>query len=211
MNEPSTILIIDDEQSMRDSCSLVLTKDGHCVATAENGMTGLEKIKLSNPDLVLVDIKMPGINGMEVLDKVREIDPTIVAIVITGYANMESAIDAFKRGAYDFLPKPFTPNELRIIIERGLERRRLILRSITLENQKEKMRDFFITMVSHQLQSPLATVQQSLEVILTGIVGNVEEKQKKLLTRAKELIDDLLKLIKEWLDLTKNEVQKKCR
>ncbi|UCH93216.1 MAG: response regulator [Candidatus Aminicenantes bacterium] len=205
MKEPSSILVIDDEESMRDSCSQVLTKEGHRVEAAENGMIGLEKIKTLKPDLVLVDLKMPGISGMEVLEKINQIDPTIVAIVITGYANLESASNAFKRGAYDFLPKPFTPDELCIIIKRGLERRRLILKSMALEQEKESMRKFFITMVSHQLRSPLATVQQNLEVILGGIVGEVPEKQEKLLKRARELISSLLTLIKDWLDLSKIE------
>lgn len=208
MKDISRILVIDDEESMRDSCSQVLSKDGHRVDTAENGMVGLEKIKTFKPDLVLVDLKMPGIGGMEVLEKVNVIDPTIVAVVITGYANLESAIHAFKRGAYDFLPKPFTPDELRIIIKRGLERRKLILKSIALEQEKESMRKFFITMVSHQLRSPLATVQQNLEIILDGIVGDVPEKQEKLLRRARESISSLLTLIKDWLDLSKIETGK---
>ncbi|MGD2086916.1 MAG: response regulator [Candidatus Aminicenantes bacterium] len=205
MKEPATVLVIDDEESMRDSCSQVLIKDGHHVETAENGTIGLDKIKTSTPDLVLVDLKMPGISGMEVLEAIKLIDPTIVAIVITGYANLESAINAFKRGAYDFLPKPFTPDELRIIIKRGLERRRLLLKSIALEQEKERMRKFFITMVSHQLRSPLATAQQNLELILGGIVGEVPEKQEKLLIRARELISSLLTLIKDWLDFSKIE------
>jgi two-component system sensor histidine kinase/response regulator len=208
MKDISSILVIDDEESMRDSCSQVLSKDGHRVDTAENGMVGLEKTKTFKPDLVLVDLKMPGINGMEVLEKLNVIDPTIVAVVITGYANLESAIHAFKRGAYDFLPKPFTPDELRIIIKRGLERRNLILKSIALEQEKESMRKFFITMVSHQLRSPLATVQQNLEIILDGIVGDVPEKQEKLLRRARESISSLLTLIKDWLDLSKIETGK---
>lgn len=205
MKEKSTILVIDDEEFMRDSCSQVLKKDGHQVETAENGTIGLEKIRALTPDLVLVDLKMPGISGLEVLEKISVIDSTIVAIVITGFANLESAINAFKRGAYDFLPKPFTPDELRIIIKRGLERRRLILKSITLEQEKESMRKFFITMVSHQLRSPLAAAQQNLEVILAGIAGDVPEKQEKLLRRAKELLGSLLTLIKDWLDLAKIE------
>lgn len=205
MKEPSRILVIDDEESMRDSCSQVLVKEGHRVEAVENGMIGLERIQTLKPDLVLVDLKMPGISGMEVLEKVKEVDPTIVAVVITGYANLESAINSFKRGAYDFLPKPFTPDELRIIIKRGLERRRLVLKSIALELEKERMRKFFITMVSHQLRSPLAAVQQNLEVILGGIVGEVPEKQEKLLRRAKELLSSLLTLTKDWLDLSKIE------
>jgi two-component system sensor histidine kinase/response regulator len=119
------VLVIDDEESMRDSCSQILAKDGYQPETAENGTVGLDKVQDLNPDLVLIDLKMPGISGLEVLDKVREYDPSIISIVITGYATIESAVEAMKKGAYDFLPKPFTPDQLRIIIKRGLERRRL--------------------------------------------------------------------------------------
>jgi signal transduction histidine kinase len=208
MKDIALILIIDDEEAMRMSCSQVLIKDGHRVETAENGRIGLEKINNLRPDLVLVDLKMPGIGGFEVLEKITEIDPAIIAVVITGYANLESAIQAFKSGAYDFLPKPFTPDELRIIINRGLEKRRLIMEARALEQEKEKMKKFFITMVSHQLRSPLATVQQHLENILAGIAGEVDEKQRKMLLTARNMTNDLLTLIKEWLNLSKMEAGK---
>ncbi|MCK4311863.1 MAG: response regulator, partial [Candidatus Cloacimonetes bacterium] len=85
------ILIIDDEQYICDSCSQVFVKDGYQVDTANNGITGLHKIREIKPDLVLVDLKMPGMSGMEVLEEIKKIDPTIVSIVITGYATIESA------------------------------------------------------------------------------------------------------------------------
>ena len=205
MADNITILVIDDEESMRDSCRQVLTKEGYRVEVAEEGMLGLEKLQALKPDLALVDLKMPGISGMDVLEKIKDIDPTIIAVVITGYATLESAIESMKRGAYDFLPKPFTPDELRIIIKRGLERRKLVLESIALQQEKEKMRKFFITMVSHQLRSPLATVQQNLELILGHMLGKVPEKQEKLLIRMRERINSLLTLINNWLDLSKIE------
>ncbi|GAH46417.1 unnamed protein product, partial [marine sediment metagenome] len=113
------ILVVDDEESMRDACSKILKKDGFLADTAKDGSAGLEKIEKNKPDLVLVDLKMPGISGMEVLEKIKEIDPNIISVVITGYSTVESAVEAMKKGAYDFLPKPFSPEELRIIIRRG--------------------------------------------------------------------------------------------
>ncbi|NOR54101.1 MAG: response regulator, partial [Candidatus Aminicenantes bacterium] len=133
LEKKSVILVIDDEESMRDSCSQALEKDGFLTYTAEDGSVGLEKIKQAKPDLVLIDLKMPGINGLVVLEKAKEIDSNIIAVVITGYATIESAVEAMKKGAYDFLPKPFTPEELRIIIRRGLERRKLILETESLQ------------------------------------------------------------------------------
>jgi len=197
------ILVVDDEESMRDACSKILKKDGFLADTAKDGSAGLEKIEKNKPDLVLVDLKMPGISGMEVLEKIKEIDPNIISVVITGYSTVESAVEAMKKGAYDFLPKPFTPEELRIIISRGLERRKLILETESLRKEKKLIEDNFITMVSHQLRSPLVAIQQFFEVILGGMVGEVQEKQKEMITRSRDRMDGLLKLIDDWLDVAR--------
>ncbi|MFC1652969.1 response regulator, partial [Planctomycetota bacterium] len=202
------ILVIDDEESMRDSCCQVLTQSGYRVETAEDGDTGLRKVRQIKPDLVLVDLKMPGINGMELLEKIEDIDPEIVSVVITGYATIESAVEAMKRNAYDFLPKPFTPDQLRIVIRRGLERRRLTLAFARLQREKEIMRENFVTLASHQLRSPLASAKQYLTVILVGFAGDVAGKQKQMMEKASEYIDDLLQLINDWLDMSHIEAGK---
>lgn len=195
--------MIDDEESMRDSCSQILTKDGFQTETAEDGATGLEKIKEIKPELVLVDLKMPGISGMEVLDRIAEIDPNIISVVITGYATVESAVEAMKIGAYDFLPKPFTPDQLRLIIRRGLEKRKLILETESLRREKKLMEENFITMVSHQLRSPLVAIMQYYEVILGGMVGDIPEKQKDIIQKSKARLEGLLNLITDWLDVAR--------
>jgi len=199
----SVILVIDDEESMRDSCSQALTRGGFRAETAEDGSIGLEKVKETKPDLVLIDLKMPGISGMDVLEKIKEIDPNIISVVITGYSTVESAVEAMKKGAYDFLPKPFTPEELRIIISRGLERRKLILETESLRKEKKLIEENFITMVTHQLRSPLVAIQQFFEVILGGMVGEVQEKQKEMITRSRNRLEGLLNLINDWLDVAR--------
>lgn len=203
MAKKEKILIIDDEEVMRDGCTQILSKEGYLVETAENGTIGLEKIKESKPDAALIDLKMPGISGMEVLEKMSEIDPHVVPIVITGYATVESAVEAMKSGAFDFLPKPFTPDELRIIIRRGLEKRNLIKETERLREEKKKIEENFITMVTHQLRSPLATVQQYFEVILGGITGEVVPKQKEMIERSSNKIKGLLELINDWLNMAR--------
>jgi len=197
------ILVVDDEESMRDSCSKILKKDGFLADTAKDGSAGLEKIEKNKPDLVLIDLKMPGISGMEVLEKIKEIDPNIIPVVITGYSTVESAVEAMKRGAYDFLPKPFSPEELRIIIRRGLERRKLILETESLQKEKKLIEENFITMVSHQLRSPLVAIQQYFEVILAGMVGEVQEKPKEMILRSRSRLEGLLNLINDWLDVAR--------
>ncbi len=204
MNEKKpSILVIDDEESMRDSCTQILIKSGFQALTAEDGAAGLEKLKELKPEIALIDLKMPGISGFEVLQKLSEIDPHIIPIVITGYATVDSAVEAMKKGAYDFLPKPFTPEELRIIIRRALERRKLMLEAESLRREKKLMEEHFITMVSHQLRSPLVAIQQYFEVILAGMAGPVEEKTKEMIGRARERLDGLLRLINDWLDLSR--------
>jgi two-component system phosphate regulon sensor histidine kinase PhoR len=140
MPDQVNILVIDDEQIMREGCSRILCKDGWAVLTAENGKHGLDQIQ-ANPekiDLVLLDLMMPGISGMEVLDHVRTIDPNLLVIVITGYATVESAVEAMKKGAYDFIPKPFTPDQLRIVVRRALERRLLQKEADFLRRERER-------------------------------------------------------------------------
>jgi PAS domain S-box-containing protein len=140
MPDPVNILVIDDEQIMRDGCSRILSKDGWNVISAENGQKGLDEIQASpdKVDLVLLDLMMPGMSGMEVLDRVRTVDPNLLVIVITGYATVESAVEAMKKGAYDFVPKPFTPDQLRIIVRRALERNALQKEAEFLRKEREK-------------------------------------------------------------------------
>jgi len=204
MAKETSILIIDDEESLCDSCSQVYVKDGYSVDIARDGVTGLEKVKVLNPDLVLVDLKMPGMSGMEVLEEIKKINPEIVSVVITGYATVDSAVEAMKKGAYDFLPKPFTPDELRVITKRALEKRETLIEVHRLH----KMREGFISMVSHQLRTPLVAVQEYFEVILGGMAGEVTEEQREMLKRSKTRIDELLRLIKDWLNLSKIESNK---
>jgi len=198
-----SIVVIDDEESMRDSCRMILEKDGFLTETAENGNSGLAKVEKIRPDLVLIDLKMPGISGLEVLEKIKKIDSNIIPIVITGYATIESAVNAMKKGAYDFLPKPFTPQELRLIIKRGLDRIELFREAESLRKEKKLIEENFITMVSHQLRSPLVVIAQYFEVILGGITGEVVPQQKDMLVKARARLNSLLELINDWLDIAR--------
>jgi two-component system sensor histidine kinase/response regulator len=193
------ILIIDDEEIVLDSCSMLLSGKGYQVLIASRGTEGLKLIETEHPDLVFVDLKMPGISGFEVLERAREIDPNIVTIVITGFATVDSAVEAMKNGAYDFLPKPFTPDEFRLILQRGLDRRKLILETIRLKKEKDLLRDQFAAIVSHELKSPLGAVQQNLYVLEAELADTLNPDQNERLQRMKTKIDDLIQLIHTWL------------
>ncbi len=199
MESKPRILIIDDEEIVRDSCEQILAGGNYEIATAADGRAGLRLVEEFRPDLIFVDLKMPGISGFEVLEKVSVLDSTIVMVVITGFATVSSAVDAMKKGAYDFLPKPFTPDEFRLIARRSLEKRRLTLETIALRREKEMLREHFAHIVSHELKSPLNAVQQNLFALEFELADKLEENQKDKLARTKSRIGDLIKLINSWL------------
>lgn len=193
------ILIIDDEEVILDSCRQILRKDNYQLSTVSNGELGLKVLIEFKPDLVFVDLKMPGLSGFEVLKKIRDIDPNIISIVITGFSTVNSAVDAMKNGAYDFLPKPFTPEEFRIITSRGLDRRKLVLETISLKREKEMLKEHFAAVVSHELKSPLGVVQQNLYLLEDELSQILNQNQKERIERMKSKINDLINIIHTWL------------
>ncbi|MBD3348590.1 MAG: response regulator [Candidatus Eisenbacteria bacterium] len=198
-----TVLVVDDEEAIRDSCRQVLTKAGFDCHSAVDGIEGLHVAHQVEPDVILLDLMMPGIDGLSVLTKVLETHPNTVCIVITGYATIESAVDAMKKGAFDFLPKPFTPEELRLIVTRGLEQRRLLQETAELRAEKERMKQYFITIVAHELRSPLLLVKQYLDLIVGGKMGTIDDTAKEMLEGAHGTLTGLLDIIADWLELSR--------
>lgn len=203
MTDQHTVLIVDDEEAIRDSCRQVLSKSGYECHTAVDGIEGLHLANQVTPDVVLLDLKMPGIDGLEVLDQVLKTRADTVCIVITGYATIESAVDAMKRGAFDFLPKPFTPEELRLIVARGLEQRMLLRETAALREEKERMKQYFITIVAHELRSPLLLIKQYLDLIVGGKMGSIDDTAREMLEGAHGTLTGLLNIIADWLELAR--------
>jgi two-component system, sensor histidine kinase and response regulator len=200
-----TIFVIDDDRIIRLSCEQLLKKAGYTVESFDHGQKGIERLKEVRPPLLIVDIKMPGLDGFEVIRRVREIDNTIVIVVITGHATIETAVDAMKMGAYDFLPKPFTPSELCLIIERGFERWRLTRETRMLRREKEEVQRKFVTLVSHQLKTPLAAVKQYLDILLDTHRDKFPENTAEWISRSQIRIAEMLGLIQDWLLLARIE------
>lgn len=208
MPPESKILVIDDEEVVLDSCSEVLAGADCEVLTASNGADGLQRIEGTPPDLIFVDLKMPGLSGLEVLERIRARFPLMVVIVITGYATVSSAVEAMKKGAFDFLPKPFTPEEIRLIARRGLEHSRLVQQTIALRREKEMLRENFAAIVSHELKSPLSALQQNLFVLLSELEDRLSTGQREQFERLQVRLDDLVKLIHSWLRILSVDIQK---
>ncbi|RPJ82272.1 MAG: response regulator, partial [Deltaproteobacteria bacterium] len=130
------ILVIDDEKRIRDVTYRMLTQEGFEVAVAENGEAGMKMIEQNHFDIILLDLMMPGISGLEVLPYLKSNHPYSVVIVITGYATLEHSIEAMKKGAFDFIPKPFEPKDLRIVIAKAVE---FISTLQDIANEKSRM------------------------------------------------------------------------
>jgi len=132
------VLVIDDEDGIRFACQRILNRMGFKTFSANRGLAGLEIIRKEMISIVLLDLKMPGMDGLEVLQHIRAEDPSILVIIITGFATIETAIEAMKKGAYDFIPKPFEPEHLRMVVERAREKLVLTMETEMLEAQRRK-------------------------------------------------------------------------
>jgi len=130
-----SILVVDDKDSMRTMLSQTLGEDGYVVDAVEDGKKALDMARLKNYDLVLTDLKMPNMDGLEVLSNLKDIDQDMAVIIMTAYGTVESAVSAMKQGAFDFITKPFDPDHLSMLIERALENRRLIAENSLLREE----------------------------------------------------------------------------
>ncbi len=215
MEGPARILIVDDEVGMREGCRRALISHGFQVVTAEHGVEGLRRLREGSFDLVLLDAMMPGMSGVEVLRSVQEYDPDVVCIMITGYATVDLAAQTMKQGAQEFLPKPFTSDDLLTVVHRGMEERarRLALRaekrreeeSQQLERTRREqakldaLESRFMLVLVHELRNPAGVIKNYLQMMRAGYVEEAEwgECLEKVDLRAGQLLsmlDDLLEL-----------------
>lgn len=212
MGEDVGILVIDDERGIREGCRRALAPLGYRVEASDTGAAGLRMLQEGSYDLVLLDLMMPGMSGIEALGRIREIDPDIVVIIITGYATVESAIKTIKKGAYDFISKPFTADDLILVVNQGLEHRQLSRENRRLRNIEEEARELgrakaelekldamksrFMLTVAHELRAPIAAIQGYLGLILDGYAGDdSQEMVESAHRRCGELLDSLRDLL----------------
>lgn len=201
----SHVFVIDDDEVMLLSCRRILEKEGYDVETFASPLAGIERVRSERPELVLVDLKMPEISGMEVIQRIRAIDPGIVIAVVTGYATIATAVEAMGRGAHDFVPKPFTPDELRLAVKRAAERRRLIEEAEHHRREREAAERRVVTFVSHQLKSPVAAAKQCLDVLLFTSRAELPAAGLEWIGRAQVRLQEMITMIDDWLTLARLE------
>ena len=316
------ILVVDDEKVIRGGCREVLTQEGYEVLLAESGEQGLKMIEKEHFDIILLDLMMPGLSGFDVLSHVKRLHPDTSIIVITGYATIENSIEAMKNGAFDFIPKPFSPEQLRVVVSKAIEhtgalkdiaseksrmhvlvdllsngvmvndaekklvlanpafmkimgfqgediigepytvlvkneqlqemienalsmtadastelpreldiegngadkkaiyvarcrpfRDRIgrnlgtitVLNDITYLKEINQLKSDFVSMVAHEIKSPMSSVLAQIKVVQDELAGSVTLKQKEILGRVSEKIDGLVTLSSELLNLAKKE------
>lgn len=317
-----SILVIDDEERVREGCRKVLTREGYEVTIAESGEVGLKMIERRHYDIILLDLMMPSLSGFDVLAHVKALHPDTVIIVISGYATVENSIEAMKRGAFDFIPKPFSPEQLRVLTKKAIEYTRAmqdiadeksrmrvlinrltdgvmatdsqkrvvlanpaflrmtgcrevravgrevgevipvaqieklidralaisedeivelaeeisceaeagqtgpifnarcipyidragrnvgtitVLHDITALKRMDQIKSEFVSMVSHEIRSPLNSVLAQMQIVMEGLAGEVTARQQEILSRASEKVKSLVSLSSELLDLARIE------
>jgi len=181
----ANILIIDDERVIQEGCKRILSGSGYLVETAGDGERALEMVSRESFDVILLDLKLPGSGGMEVLSLLKEKDPEAIIIMITGYPSIEGAVEAIKLGAYDYLPKPFSPDQLRLTVKRAVERKRLLLENEYLHRElKAKCDSDTIIGKSKPMQKIYEIVRKVAPTDSTVLLYGESGTGKELIARA---------------------------
>ncbi len=179
-NEDIGILVVDDEAAVRNSLCGWFEKDGYRTEAAADAIEALKKLNERTWDVILVDIKMPNIDGMELQRRIRQVDPTSLVIVITAYASVETAVEALKQGAFDYVTKPIDPDDLSCIVRKAIEHRRLQVENLQLREKIEELSDknelIGTSVQMQEIHRLVETVSQTdVTVLIRGDSGTGKE------------------------------------
>lgn len=220
--EKLKVLVVDDEPGIRSGINRILRKFsvdypfmddviGFDLEMAPTGEEAIEIINKQQTDIVLLDNKLPGIQGNDVLEYINQKQFDTYVIIITSHASLEVAIRATKNGAYDFVPKPFTPQELKSSMENVT--RQIFLRRMTSKLNKEgkQIRFQFLSVMSHELKAPINAVEGYLKMMKQQEFGEHIKDYEDLIARMEKRMENMRNLIMDMLDLTQIESGKKSR
>lgn len=222
VREVLKVLIVDDEAGIREGIKRTLTEYTVFVPDtdtevrfslecAENGADAICKIESFSPDILLLDYKLPDISGLELLDKIDIKGRQIVVIMITAYASLETAVLAIKKGAEDFLAKPFTPQEIKDLVNKYTCQIIAQRQARKLAEERREVRFQFISVLAHELKAPLGAVEGYLRIMKDKTLGNRIDSYANAIDRSLIRIEQMRKLIADLLDLTKIESGKRDR
>ena len=171
------LLVVDDESGIRGALAQLFEYEGHEVRVAEDGMDGIELAKEFRPDVIFLDVKMPGLDGLDVLERIRSEDPTAVIVMISGHGTIDTAVEATRKGAYDFLEKPLDTDRLLVTLTRALELKGLTESVADLRSQIESR--YEIVGNSYPIRQVLERVERvsptEARVLITGENGTGKE------------------------------------
>jgi signal transduction histidine kinase len=199
---PPRLLVVDDEKGIRDLLDYEFTSRGWSVFSAADGKEGVEMGRVRKPDVVICDLFLPEMDGASVLKALKEFDPKLEVIIVTGHASLESAVSCLRRGAYDYLEKPFRMEDVSRLAERALDRRKLSKQLVRLEEMNH-LKTSFLAGMSHELRTPLNAIIGYVSLILEGAYGDLPDKQRQALQRVDINSRGLLQLINNILDVSK--------
>ncbi|MCG8608795.1 response regulator [bacterium] len=178
------VLVIDDEEVVRNVCHRSLEKQDYQIELAQNGAQALELMRKQPFDVVFTDLKMPIMDGVELLETVKRDYPFSQVIVMTAYATVKSAIEAMKIGAYDFILKPIKPDQIRLVVEKCFERMQLDAENESLRDANQKlqdlqsMKDKFIAITSHELRTPVSHLKGFLGILDKEVFYSISEEER---------------------------------
>ncbi|MDY6854861.1 MAG: response regulator [Thermodesulfobacteriota bacterium] len=201
------ILVVDDDEEVVYFCVQTLESEGYTVKGVNNGQLAMELAKDDNFDLLLTDIMMPGLNGIEVFKAIKKIDPGLVGVVITGHGTLYTAVDALNVGFHGFITKPFKSRELSRVVSQALERNRLE-KELIAYRKIDTLVDNFLAIVSHELRTPLSLILISIDQIFNARWEKAGKKEREVLNVLKNEGNRFERLISNILLYSELKFQK---
>ena len=219
----ATIIVVEDEPDTRATlCGILMEDPGYKVIGLERGADAMEMIRKSSFDVVIADIRLPDVSGLEILELAKEINPDAAVIMMTGYASVETAVDAVNQGAYAYFVKPVNPDEMKTAIVNALKQQRLSLENKRLVESLQRsnrllfeaneelkkangLKSEFMAAMSHELRTPLNVIIGFSQLMLDGVPREINEEQRQCLKDILSSGEHLLHLVNDVLDLSKIE------